>query len=470
MCQVPLKTLGATCEEAVQAMRDAESSAVVILNAENKPAGILTEQDVARRITFNLERSTAVSEVMTAPVQTIAETEFLFHAIAVMRRNNIRHMPVFDQSGSATGLLRLKDALFSSDESLMKQIDLLTQDEDVEGFKEIKQAQVDLAAQLMDDNVPVPEILALLTQINSDIYHRVTDCTIMYMQQSGNGSPPVDFSVIVMGSGGRGENFIFPDQDNGLILENYPDDRHNEIDAWFIPFSESLTNTMDSIGFPLCNGHVMATNPLWRKTRSQWAAQVDQWSRRRNTTALRLCDILFDFRSVWGDNDFAAELRRHITDVCRRNKSFLRDMEAEDQDNGIALGFFDRFITVKDDEEHKGMMNLKQSGSLPLIEAVRLVSLREGYEVLSTLGRIDCMLEKGNLDLDEHDYLSSSYNHIVELILRQQIQSFKAGEEVSYYIYPDSMTTREKNILVDSFKAIRRYRDRVRSEFSGDIF
>jgi signal-transduction protein with cAMP-binding, CBS, and nucleotidyltransferase domain len=72
--------------------------------------------------------------------------------------------------------------------------------------------------------------------------------------------------------------------------------------------------------------------------------------------------------------------------------------------------------------------------------------------------------------LDEHDYLSSSYNHIVELILRQQIQSFKAGEEVSYYIYPDSMTTREKNILIDSFKAIRRYRDRVRSEFSGDIF
>ncbi len=136
----------------------------------------------------------------------------------------------------------------------------------------------------------------------------------------------------------------------------------------------------------------------------------------------------------------------------------------------LLLVFFDRFITVKDDEEHKGMMNLKQSGSLPLIEAVRLVSLREGYEVLSTLGRIDCMLEKGNLDLDEHDYLSSSYNHIVELILRQQIQSFKAGEEVSYYIYPDSMTTREKNILVDSFKAIRRYRDRVRSEFSGVYF
>ncbi len=470
MRPVPLKSLDATCAESVQAMRDAEFSAVVILNADNKPAGILTEQDVARRVAFDLDPGTAVSEVMTAPVKTIAETEFLFHAIAVMRRNNIRHMPVVGQDGGVTGLLRLKDALFSSDESLMREIDILTQNDDVDGFIEIKQAQVDLAAQLMDENVPVPEILALLTQINNDIYHRVTDCTIMYMEQTGKGPPPVDFSVIVMGSGGRGENFIFPDQDNGLILADYPDDQHSEIDDWFIPFSESLTNTMDRIGFPLCNGNVMATNPLWRKTRSQWAAQVDQWSRRRNTTALRLCDILFDFRPIWGENNFAAELRRHITDVCRRNKSFLRDMEAEDQDNGIALGFFDRFITAKDDEEHKGMMNLKQSGSLPLIEAVRLVSLREGHEVLSTLGRIDCLLERGTLDLDEHDYLSGSYNHIVELILRQQIQSFKAGEEVSYYIYPDSLTTREKDILVDSFKAIRRYRDRVRSEFSGDIF
>ncbi|MBT3916941.1 MAG: CBS domain-containing protein [Rhodospirillaceae bacterium] len=470
MRPVPLKIPETTCREAVMAMRDSESSAVVIIGANNHPAGIITEQDVARRLAFDLEPDMPVSKVMTSPVQTIAEKEFLFHAIAVMRRNNIRHMPVLDRGGSVTGLLRLKDALFSSDESLMKQIDILTKVDDVDGFIEIKQAQVDLAAQLMADNVPVPEILALLTQINNDIYHRVTDCTIMDMEQSGKGPPPVDFSVIVMGSGGRGENFIFPDQDNGLILEDYPDDQHNEIDAWFIPFSESLTNTMDRIGFPLCNGHVMATNPLWRKTRSQWAAQVDQWSRRRNTTALRLCDILFDFRAVWGENDFADELRRHITEVCRSNKSFLRDMEAEDQDNGIALGFFDRFITAKDDDEHKGMMNLKQSGSLPLIEAVRLVSLREGHEVLSTLGRIDCLLEQGNLDLDEHDYLSGSYNHIVELILRQQIQSFKAGGEVSYYIYPDSMTTREKDVLIDSFKAIRRYRDRVRSEFSGDIF
>ena len=461
----------ADCAAAIAAMREGDSSSVTIVNEHQRPVGILTEQDVARRIAFNMPGNTPAATVMTTPALTISEDELLFHAIAVMRRRNIRHMPVVDgDTGVLTGVLRLKDALFSTDETLMNQIDILTRDNDIEGFKAIKKAQVDLAAQLIDDCIPVPEILALLTQINSDIYHRVVDCTIEYMKKMGRGGPPVEFSAIVMGSGGRGENFIFPDQDNGLILADYPDDQHTEIDAWFADFSDSMTQTLDQVGFPLCNGYVMATNPLWRKTESQWKNQIEIWAKKRTTTALRLCDILFDFRSVWGENGFAVNIRRHITEIVGKNVSFLRDMEEEDKDAGVALGFFDRFITAKDDEEHKGMVNLKQSGSLPLIEAVRIISLREGFDVLSTLGRIDKLFEAGYLDRHEHDYLSGAYHHIVDQIQRSQIADFRKGGKVSYYIYPDSLTKRETDILKDSFKAIRSFRSRVRGEFTGDIF
>lgn len=461
----------ADCAEAIEAMREGGSSSVVIVDDKLSPIGIVTEQDVARRIAFNMPGETPVATVMTTPVKSIPEDELLFHAIAVMRRNNIRHMPVVDEkSGALRGVLRLRDALFSTDETLMNQIDVLTHNNDIGGFIQIKKAQVDLVAQLVDDHIPAPEILALLTQINSDIYHRVVDNSIEQMVESGKGEPPVDFSVIVMGSGGRGENFIYPDQDNGLILEDYPDDRHTEIDAWFIEFSELMTNTLHQVGFPLCNGFVMATNPLWRKTESQWKQQIELWAKKRTTTALRLCDILFDFRSVWGENDFAANVRRHITNIVGGNLSFLREMEEEDQESGVALGFFDRFITAKDDDEHKGMVNLKQSGSLPLIEAVRIISLREGIEVLSTLGRIDRLYETMFLDRHEHDYLSGAYRHIVDLILRHQIADFKAGGKVSYYVYPDSLSKRETDILKDSFKAIRSFRSRVRGEFTGDIF
>ncbi len=141
-----------------------------------------------------------------------------------------------------------------------------------------------------------------------------------------------------MGSGGRGENFVYPDQDNGIIIGDYADERHTEIDAWFVELAERMTQGLDRIGFPLCKGAVMATNPLWRKTQTQWKDQVTMWSRRRNTTALRLCDIFFDFRSVWGEAGMARELRRHVTRATGGNVAFLRDMYEDGRDHAVGLG------------------------------------------------------------------------------------------------------------------------------------
>ena len=187
--------------------------------------------------------------------------------------------------------------------------------------------------------------------INNDIYRRIVNLNMNQMAREGFGPPPARFSVIVMGSGGRGENYLYPDQDNGFIIEDYPDENHTEIDAWFIELAERMTRDLDAVGLPLCKGFVMATNPLWRKTLPQWKQQLDIWNKRPNTTRLRLCDIFFDFRTVWGETDMADELRRHVTQISKNNPAFLRAMYEDDQDHGTALGWFGRFITVKKEDE-----------------------------------------------------------------------------------------------------------------------
>ena len=65
------------------------------------------------------------------------------------------------------------------------------------------------------------------------------------------GAPPVPFCVIVMGSGGRGESYLYPDQDNGFILDDYPDDQHTELDAFFIKLAERMTRDLDMVGTPV---------------------------------------------------------------------------------------------------------------------------------------------------------------------------------------------------------------------------
>ena len=41
------------------------------------------------------------------------------------------------------------------------------------------------------------------------------------------------------------ENFLYPDQDNGFILADYPDADHNRIDAFFIALAARFTHDLD---------------------------------------------------------------------------------------------------------------------------------------------------------------------------------------------------------------------------------
>jgi len=466
----PVVSPGTDIGEAVRRMTEADSSSATVVDDAGRPVGILTEQDVARRAAFKLDKAMPVEIAMTTPVHFIAEDEYLYYAIARMRRRNLRHMPVVDSEDVLTGMLNLSDALAHTSATLMQEIDVLTREDDIAGLKSIKAAQVAIAEDLLRESVPATEIQALLTHVNNDIYRRVVELNLKAMADEGLGPPPVKFTVIVMGSGGRGENFLFPDQDNGFILEDYPDDRHLEIDGWFIDLAERMTRDLDVVGLPLCKGYVMATNPLWRKRISEWQEQIRLWSKKRNVTTIRLCDIFFDFRAVYGDDGMAETLRATVTQITQNNPSFLREMHADDTEHGVALGLFGRFITEKHNKAHKGEMNLKHTGTLPLIEAMRLLALREGIEDASTLDRMATLREKGVLGGDEADYLEGTYRHLSFLLLRQQIADFKAGRMVSNYVHPRSLTHRERDILVVGFKAIRTLRGKVRSEFTGEVF
>lgn len=453
-----------------RAMAEAGASGVVITDDQGRPTGIVTERDLARAA-FRLGGDTPALAVMSRPVETIREDEYLYQAIARMRRADRRHMPVVDTAGRLTGLLDLHRALGIAAGPLMDQIDRLTRDDSVAGLAEVKAAQVDLADQLFRDNVPAPEIQALLSDINLDIYRRVMDGAVAAMKDAGHGPPPVNFAVIVMGSGGRGESFLFPDQDNGFILADYPDEQHGEIDPWFIALAERMVDDLDRIGLPRCNGWVMATNPLWRKTLSQWRRQITLWSRKQNSMVLRHCDIFFDFRVAWGDAAKGTDLRRHVTETAKGNRLFLNQMFRTEQDHEPPLGLFGRFRTLreKDAPGHGGCLNLKHTGTLPLVEGVRLLSLGAGLEAIPTLDRIAALAAQGTFTADQADELTGAYRHISHLLLRQQIADFRAGRRVTNYVPPRELTRREAHVLKESFAVIRDFQARVKGEFTGGL-
>ena len=446
--------------EAVHRLSEACESGIVLVDGDHRPAGILTEADVARRVAFRLGGTEPVSAAMTSPVVAVEETEYLYHAIATMRRNSLRHLPVVDSGGRLAGMLHFDRATTVLSDDLMERIDRLSDDGSETALAAVKAAQAEIAADLLADGSPVADILALITHVNNDVYRRVADGIL----RETMGPPPAGFALIVMGSGGREENFLAPDQDNGLVIADYADVDHPRIDAWFVDFAERLTERMNAIGFPLCKGHVMATNPLWRKTQTQWREQIGIWMRRRSAAAVLLSDIFFDFAPVAGSTELAQPLRGLITAAMPENHLFLRDMLEQHEGMRSALGLFGRFRTKR------GLIHLKHYGTQPVVAAIRLLALKAGVSPVSTLARIQALGEAGVLDADERTEIADAFDTVCRLLLQSQIASFEAGVPATNYVAPAKLRRAEKRGLRLAFRTIDSLCDRTRADFTGEIF
>ena len=451
--------------DAVACLVETRASGLVLLDDDRRPVGILTEADIARRVALRADPAAPASSVMTAPVLCIDAAEYLYRGIARMRNNGLRHLPVTDTDGRLAGMLHLQDSLASASEGLVARIDRLAGGaDDVASLRLVKAAQAEIAAELLADSVPVGDVQGLITHVNNDLYRRVTRALLA----EADGPPPADFAVIVMGSGGRGENFLTPDQDNGLVIADYPDADHDRIDSWFVDFSEKLTARMDAIGLPFCDGYVMATNPLWRKTQTQWLDQISYWMRRANASAVLLADIFFDFRPVAGEAALAAPVRDRITEGMTANRRFLGDMLRHHSHFRSALGFLGRFRT-EGGGAHRGRINLKYHGVQPVVAAARLLALRDGIAETSTAARLAALETSGALTAGDREEIEMAFATVCDVLLRAQVADSEAGAAVTNFVAPAALTRRRRHDLRAACRIIDRFSDGVRAEISGQV-
>ncbi len=449
-------------------MAASASASALIVDGDGRLDAILTERDVARRIAYQAPPNQPIGFYATRPVLSVTPESRLFRAVARMRRHDLRHMPVVDVAGRPLGMIDLQAAVAVAADQMLRQIDRLSADGSLAGLKEVKQVQAEIAAELLADNLPAPDIQALITDINHDIHRRVLELARGQLDDSGWGKPPVEVTLLVMGSGGRGENFLSPDQDNGFILADYADDEHKRIDPYFIALAERFTRQLDEVGFALCKGDVMATNPLWRKTASQWRRQIALWVERRSPVAILFADIFFDFVAVDGPSEPAESLRRFVSETLAGAPALLGAMSQVETRAKVALGLFGRIVTAGSGE-HAGLVDLKLHGTMPLVAAVRLWALKAGVSGTATLARIASLRERAILGRDEADGLADAFNHVTWLLLRQQLADYLAGRTVGNFVDPKAATRRERDHLVVALRAIDLFSKRVRAELTGQM-
>ena len=134
--QIPLKDVmknnptmigsEATVAKAAKAMCHDEVGSVIILQ-NNKPIGIVTEEDIACKVVAkDLKPSTVhVNKIMSTPLITVSADKTVGDAAKMMVKHKVRRLPLIDEHNKVIGIVTVRDLLTVSNEQNDLLMDLI---------------------------------------------------------------------------------------------------------------------------------------------------------------------------------------------------------------------------------------------------------------------------------------------------------------------------------------------------------
>ena len=227
------------------------------------------------------------------------------------------------------------------------------------------------------------------------------------------GPPPAPATLLALGSIGRGEAMLNPDQDTALILADGVD-----YGEWPARFGEAVTAQMQAAGLPACRAGHTASQPLWRLTQNAWRERFADWIRRAEPAALLEVNIFFDFRALWGGDDAAEKLRRHIFDCIADRPIFLRHLAADTLEFRTPLDALGRIRPDRSGDDH---LDLK-GAMLHVVNFARIYSLRHRIYETGTAARLAALGRGAHLPTDTVRDTLDAWRHLSALRLRVQVE------------------------------------------------
>lgn len=412
-----------------------------LLIARGKPGashGIATERDILRAISRDGAKAFArpVKDIATFPLESVAETDFLYVAFGRMRRKGYRHMGVVDLEGEVVGAITQRDILRLQADEALAFADALGEAASIGELALVWRNLANAASVLLHEDVDARDIAGI---VSSEVRSLTSRAAAIAEREVSVASPKpkaLRFAVMVLGSAGRGESLLALDQDNAIIFEA-ADEPNSE--TWLLRFGQRLNAILDELGIPFCKGGVMAGNPAWCKSAAQWRKQVDHWLSRSEPQDILNADIFFDAVPVYGDPELVMDLRTAAITAASKTVIFLQLMGLRAARTRPPVNWLGRFKL-----DGNGRMDLKLHGIMPVFSAARVLSLRYALPHNSTADRLGALRGKPDIPNDSLNALLEAHQIIMHHILRQQLADIEQGIPPSNLVDPGKLHLPEK--------------------------
>jgi CBS domain-containing protein len=248
------------------------------------------------------------------------------------------------------------------------------------------------------------------------------------VRESYQGSPPVSsFAFLLYGSGGRQEQTLWSDQDNGMVYEPKEGADPQEAEHYMRTLGAAFQQSLEVVRYPPCEGKVLAGNPMWRRSLTDWRRTLREWFEHPEFETVRYLLIAADARAIYGNDLLAEALRSEFMAQLNANRVILPRMLQNTLRYKVLVGLLGNLLTESYGEDTGGI-DIKYGAYLPMVNAIRLMALDRGITATSTLARIEAL----KLGLGRKAELAQEWERAFRTVLKFRAMTPYQLEEEKY--------------------------------------
>ena len=431
------------------------TSNVLVRDVQSQPArmGIFTATALQRAILDGRPLDQlAVGELANYSLIEVHPSDQLGDAMAVMLKRRVHRVVVVDGE-KIVGILEALD-LFSF---LSNQSHLITEKieeaKDLDGLGLAASQITRMIVLLHRSGSRVNLIAKLVQQLNARLFERAWQLI----------APPelvANSCLFVMGSEGRGEQLLKTDQDNGLILRD-----GFEVPDNLAELCQQFSDALTSFGYPECPGHIMVSNPQWRKSASDFGQMTRQWMIMPDGDSLMNLAIFMDAHTVCGDGHLLQEVQGGLMRLATDNDAVLARFAAAIDAFGSTTGWWNRLLGLSEADER---LNLKKEGTFPLVHGIRSLALAHRLTETSTAERIAALQALGKLPDAMAEDLLESLHFFMGLKLKAGLAELDTHQAVTGAIDVARLSSLDRDLLKDTLGVVKRFKTLLRQRFHLD--
>ena len=439
-------------------IEEGASSVLVKGGADGGGFGIVTDHDLRSRVVAgDLSPDAPLSEAMSAPMVSVRADETGADVMMEMLDHDIRHVPVLAASGEPLGVIVGIDLVAAESRTpfvLRREIAEATD------FEQLRSA-----AQRLRSAVVALHRAELAPGHVSRVISVVTDALVrrtITLTTDAAGPPPAEFAWLALGSHGRREPAPSSDLDSGLSWRAYSEADgigaarrtlgEEQTERYMHAMAEQVAKTMSALGWRLDPHGVNATGAFSASSFEDWQRAITSWLGRLGDERVTVAtSVVLDGRIAIGPDEL--DPKPLLFEHAKKNRTLLNHHLRTSLALRPPTGFL-RDLVVEHSGEHRGTVDIKHGGLLPVVNIARWASLKAGSPVTPTIERLRAAAEGGALAETQARTLEEAFELFDAVRLEHQVHQVETGREPNDHLDPKELTPLTRRYLRDAFREL----------------